>query len=409
MKMKFELLAELEAGGDRLAGRLGNGEGKWRLAVQADQPIAVMSLLETPSGHLTNVSTGTGDPAWGVAKAPPRVSAPIPEQPLAHDGEATVDLSAHFSDDQALTFFSATSSDTDVVGVSIAGSVLTLRAAGSGRATVTVRAYDADGQVVRQTFQVVVAVAPRFQDCPECPELVVVPAGSFMMGAPEEEEGSWHWEQPVHRVDIAAPFAIGVHEVTFAQWDACLAAGGCPYEPSSFHDGEARASRPVVYVSWHQAQGYVAWLSARTGEAYRLPSEAEWEYAARAGTTTPFHFGETISTEQANYNGNAYGNGSEGENRGESLPVGSFPANAWGLHDVHGNVWEWTQDCAYGRYRDAPTDGSAWEGDYCDERRVRGGSFTRDPEFVRSAYRGVSQIDYGQWDVGIRVVRELGE
>ena len=410
--------AELEAGGDGLAGRLGNGKGKWRLAVQAEEPIAVMSLLETPSGHLTNVSTGTGDPAWGVAEdelpAPPRLIAAIPEQSLANDGEARVDLSEHFSDEQPLTF-SATSSDTGLVRVSIVGSVLTVTAAGGGegRATVTVRVRDMDGHVVRQTFQVVVAVAPRFQDCPECPEMVVVPAGSFMMGAPEDEEGSYGWERPVHRVDIAAPFAIGVYEVTFAQWDACVAAGGCDgYEPYSDHHGEARANRPVQGLSWHDAQRYVAWLSAHTGETYRLPSEAEWEYAARAGTTTPFHFGETISTEQANYDGRlAYGEGSVGELRGESLPVGSFPANAWGLHDVHGNVPEWTQDCDdlwHLGYVDAPTDGSARETGDCDGRMLRGGYYFSEPVAVRSANR-TSYIAERSNNFGLRVVRELGE
>ena len=212
-----------------------------------------------------------------------------------------------------------------------------------GRATVTVTALDADDHAV-QTFLVVVTkggvAGRRFRDYDECPEVVTVPAGSFMMGAPEEEEGSNGSERPVHQVDFAAPFAIGVHEVTFAEWDACVAAGGCDgYEPWSLHNGPAHANRPATDVSWDDAQAYVAWLSAHTGETYRLPSEAEWEYAARAGTSTPFHFGETISTDQANYDGTtAYGDGSVGENRRDTLPVGSFPANAWGLHDVHGNA-----------------------------------------------------------------------
>ena len=311
-----------EDGTVALAGMLGDGAGKWRLRVSSDQSVQVMSLLASPTGNLTNLSSRRTGPAAGEGGA-----------------------------------------------------------AGGG-----------------------------FRDCAECPEMVAVPAGSFMMGAPEEEEGSSGAERPVHRVDIAAPFAIGVHEVTFAQWDACVAAGGCDgYEPWSHPQHGARADRPVTDVSWHDAQGYVEWLSAHTGEAYRLPSEAEWEYAARAGTRTPFHFGETISTNQANYDGRtAYGDGGVGENRNKMLPVGSFPANAWGLRDVHGNAAEWTQDCYMATYDGAPADGSAWEEDDCAERMTRGGSWPSPPDRVRSAARLPVPPDARNVE-GIRVVRELGD
>ena len=376
------------------------GHGEWRsYAFNAALGFAPLDTVELAK-----------DSAWGVLKGgverPPRASTPIPAQPIATDGDATVDLSAYFADDSALTF-RATSSDTEVVGVSVAQNVLTLKAMANGRTTVTVTARDADGYFVMQRFRVVVSEAgvagSEIKDCAACPELVAVPAGTFMMGASEEEAGDSYWEGPVHQVDIPAPFAIGIQEVTFAQWDVCVAAGSCDdYEPSSRHYGEARASRPVADLSWHDAQRYVAWLSAHTGEEYRLPSEAEWEYAARAGTTTAYHFGDTISTEQANYDGAV----------GGSLPVGSFPANAWGLHDVHGNAMEWTQDCAdYANptYSDAPTDGSAQETGNCVDRRVRGGGWYQGPAAVRSASRGSFPADYRDGGVGLRVVRELGE
>ena len=179
------------------------------------------------------------------------------------------------------------------------------------------------------------------------------------------------------------------------------------------HEGPERADRPVVSVSWDDAQGCVAWLSAHTGQTYRLPSDAEWEYAARADTQTPFHFGTTISAAQANYNGTmAYGEGSVGEARWDTLPVGSFPANPWGLYDVHGNAAEWTQDCfdwSRPTYDGAPTDGSAWEEGDCADRVTRGGNWADSPDRLRSAARSDRPADTRIGVIGIRVVKELGE
>ena len=184
----------------------------------------------------------------------------------------------------------------------------------------------------------------RFRDCDDCPEMVVVPAGSYLMGSPRSEPGRHRDEGPLHRVRIAQPLAVGVYEVTFAEWDACVRDGGCDWYPPD--QGWGRGRRPVIHVSWEDAQQYAAWLSGGTGERYRLLSEAEWEYVARAGTTTPFHTGKTISTEVANYNGElTYGGGTSGVYRGQTVPVGSFPANDFGLRDVHGNVSEWVDDC----------------------------------------------------------------
>ena len=246
-------------------------------------------------------------------------------------------------------------------------------------------------------------VGQRFRDCAECPEMVVVPAGSFLMGSPDAEEGRDEDEGPLHRVTFAAPFAVGIYEVTFDEWDACVADGGCgghrPYD-----EGWGRGRRPVMNVNWEDAQLYVDWLSDRSGWRYRLLSEAEWEYAARAGTTGPFHTGSTISTDQANYDGDLiYGNGVWGEYRKRTMPVGSFPANGFGLHDMHGNVWEWVQDCWAADYQGVPNDGAASGSGDCTMRVVRGGSWVSSPVSLRSANR----MGYDDWGAftGFRVVR----
>ena len=246
-----------------------------------------------------------------------------------------------------------------------------------------------------------------FRDCDDCPEMVVVPAGSYMMGSPASEEARDGDEGPMHQVTIAQPFAVGKYEVTFAEWEACVAGGGCNgYRPGDNVWGRGR--RPVINVSWKDAQAYVRWLSDQTGEAYRLLSEAEWEYVARAGTTTPFHFGETISTEQANYDGDfTYGSGRKGEDRGETVPVGRFPANAFGLYDVHGNVWEWTQDCWNKSYAGAPSNGGAWERGACSGRVLRGGSWVNAPRYLRSAYRFRGSAGDRYDNLGFRLARTL--
>ena len=256
-------------------------------------------------------------------------------------------------------------------------------------------------------LEVGLKVGERFRDCPECPMMVVVPAGSFLMGSRESEKGRAGDEGPVHRVRFSAPFALGVAEVTFAQWDACEADRGCGgHSPDD--EGWGRGRRPVINVSWEDAQAYVRWLSAKTGKRYRLPSEAEWEYAARAGTRTPFHTGATISTDQANYDGNfTYGAGREGVYRQRTVPVATFGANEWGLHDVHGNVWEWTADCWNDRYAGAPADGSAWEYGNCSFRVLRGGSWLSIPMVLRSAHRDGSSTAARNFNESFRVARTL--
>ena len=248
-------------------------------------------------------------------------------------------------------------------------------------------------------------VGRKFSDCAGCPQMVVVPSGSFTMGSPSGAEGRGDDEGPRHVVRIDYRLAVGVYEVTFAEWDACANAGGCGgYIPED--KGWGRGNRPVMNVSWNDAQLYLRWLSQRTGQRYRLLSESEWEYVARAGTTTPFHFGSTISTDQANYDGNyTYGGGRKGVYREKTISVGSFRANAWGLYDVHGNVWEWVGDCWNDSYTGAPADGSAWARGDCAKRVLRGGSWISEPRNLRSASRSWNSTGRRFIDNGFRVAR----
>ncbi len=246
-----------------------------------------------------------------------------------------------------------------------------------------------------------------FRDCADCPEMVVIPAGSFMMGSPAGEAGRYDDEGPRHRVTIPRAFALGKYEVTFAEWDACVRGGGCSHRPMDLYWG--RGNRPVMNVNWDDAKEYMRWLSRKTGRDYRLPSEAEWEYAARAGTTTATHFGYRISPSQANYNGNySYNGGPKGVYRQQTVAVGSFPANAFGLHDVHGNVWEWVEDCWNESYRGRPpSDGSAWTTGTCTPRVLRGGSWVYSVFDVRADYRFRNSTGYRDYDLGFRIARTL--
>lgn len=222
------------------------------------------------------------------------------------------------------------------------------------------------------------------------PRMVVIPPGRFLMGAASDEPGAAEAEFPQHEVVISYAFALGQHTVTFAEWDAARDSGAAL--PNLADNGWGRNRRPVINVSWEGATAYIAWLNERFGlsgkyHAFRLPSEAEWEYACRAGTVTAFHFGETITAKQANYNGHlAYGDGHKGAYHEKTMPVGSYPANEFGLHDMHGNVWEWCEDPWHYNYAGAPKDGSAWEGDP-SPRVLRGGSWVNNPVNLRSAAR----------------------
>ena len=226
----------------------------------------------------------------------------------------------------------------------------------------------------------------------------MIPAGSFRMGC-ISGVGCNGREKPVHQVTIPQAFAVGKYEVTFAEWDACVGAGGCSHRPD---DEWGRGRHPVMQVSWDHAQGFVRWLSQQTGATYRLLSESEWEYAARAGTGTAYSWGNQIGSGRAN----CIGCGSQWDGS-QTAPVGSFSSNAWGLHDMQGNVWEWVQDCWNGSYNGGPSNGGAWQQGDCSRRVLRGGSWGDLPGGLRSAFRLGLSTDYRVDGLGFRVARTL--
>jgi formylglycine-generating enzyme required for sulfatase activity len=258
-----------------------------------------------------------------------------------------------------------------------------------------------------------------FRDCSDCPEMVVIPPGTFTMGSWGNETGRDDDESPGHSVTIRRPFAVGKYEVTFSEWGACNADGACHTNPNDLH-GWGKGQRPVMNVSWNDAQEYVGWLSRTTGKTYRLPTEAEWEYAARAGASTRYSFGDddaqtdickfanvddlTGQTERLYFMADC----KDGYYQ-RSAPVGSFKPNAFGLYDMHGNVWEWVEDCYHWRYVNAPALEAAWDSECGSEttRVLRGGSWSDSPTEARSASRSEKPPTYTGSDLGFRVARDL--
>ena len=290
--------AQLEAGAPGLEGALGVGQGKWQLNVESDQQLMdVMSLLETPTGHLSNLSSVRSISWRGIA--PPDPPDPDP------------------------------------------GDVPT-------------------------------------------PEMIELPSGRFDMGCLSDDEDCGHSELPVHEVIIERAFALSKYEVTMGEWFACVDGGGCPPGRIS---REFDVRKPVYNVNWNDARAYVRWLSRELGQTYRLPSEAEWEYAARAGSTTKFTWGDEVGVDRANCDG------CWSEWNFDRARVGTFAANAWGLHDMHGNVSEVVEDCWNENYEGAPADGSAWTSGDCTRRVIRGGNYALKPRAIRSAHRDWVFID----------------
>jgi formylglycine-generating enzyme required for sulfatase activity len=265
--------------------------------------------------------------------------------------------------------------------------------------------------------------------------MVVVPAGEFMMGSPESEKEQYDNEGPVHRVSVRQPFAIGKNEVTRGQFTAFANAtsrgeGSCYYwdvEAGEAKQDERHTWRspgyaqtvddPVVCISYEDAKAYTVWLSHKTGHAYRLPSEAEWEYAARATTRSARYWG--ASADEACGYANVHDRTSKRVNKfdwtahdcddgyAQTSPAGSFRANAFGLHDMLGNVWEWTEDCWNKSYAGAPSDTNVWKAGDCSRRVLRGGSWVDAPRYVRSANRYGNDIEYRYVDFGFRIARTL--
>src|SRR4028118_2349474 len=225
-------------------------------------------------------------------------------------------------------------------------------------------------------------------------EMVYIPGGTFMMGSPPTKERRAHWENPQHQVTVPA-FYAGKYPITYAQWQALRGKNSSDVK---------RDKRPVVNVSWLGAVEFCGQVSQKTGKQYRLLSEAEWEYACRAGTTTPFHFGETITPNLVNYDGNSpYANAPKGVYRQQATDVGSFPPNAFGLYDMHGSVSEWCSDRWHENYIRAPTDGSSWETGKNNYRVSRGGSWYRKAILCRSASRDRYLPNHNGGSMGFRV------
>ncbi|QTC90160.1 formylglycine-generating enzyme family protein [Brevundimonas goettingensis] len=266
-------------------------------------------------------------------------------------------------------------------GLLPAGGVAIRLIAGSASTT------DASGETRR--------AGETWKDCPNCPSMVAVPAGSFMMGSPATEPGRLGSEGPRHVVTIGQPFAMGRYEVTFEEYDACVGDGACP----AVNDGGWwRGRRPAVNLAVGHAQAYVSWLSRTSGQSYFIPSEAEWEYVARAGTSTPWNTGAAVIADDANIL-NQFG---------KTVVVGGYAPNAFGLYDTIGNVAEWTQDCMDTGYVGAPTDGSAATSGDCDgQTAVRGGHFASAPTAVRSASRQPTPRAQSSNETGLRVARAL--
>lgn len=238
--------------------------------------------------------------------------------------------------------------------------------------------------------------AKTFKDCQECPQMVILPATQFVMG---DDRGDIT-ERPAHKVIIAEPFAIGKHEVTYAQWNDCVLDGVCNSLSNKTEKIDPVA--PVRDISWTDTGLYISWLNSKTGKTYRLPTEAEWEYAVRGGTKTRYWWGNRLVKGLANCTdcGGKY-------DRKSPAKTGSYDANPFGLHDMNGGVWEWVMDCWHKNYQGAPKDGSAWNKNYCTVRVLRGGSWRNDSSYVHSASRFKYDEDVRYFTNGFRVVRSL--
>jgi formylglycine-generating enzyme required for sulfatase activity len=240
-----------------------------------------------------------------------------------------------------------------------------------------------------------VASGTEIKDCPACPPLIGLKQGDFVMGSNVDDPS----ERPAHSVSIARPFAVGKFEVTNEQWNVCVEAGACQ---ASSAGPSAQKNDPVRDVSWNDAQAYVKWLSKVSGKSYRLPTEAEWEYAVRGGTSTRYWWGDKMATGKANCKvcGDPW-------NPDGPAPVGSFAANPYGIHDMNGSLWEWVSDCWHNTYKGAPADGRAWDEPNCNVRVIRGGSWREGADYMLSSTRFKYDASVRHSQNGFRVARDL--
>jgi formylglycine-generating enzyme required for sulfatase activity len=287
--------------------------------------------------------------------------------------------------------------------------------------------------------EVALAEKDRFRECAGCPEMVVIPEGEYLMGSRDDELDRSNAEGPQHRVRIRQRFAVGKLKVTREEFEKFIDETGYSTGDRCFtlesNEGKERPGRsfrnpgfdqdgkhPVVCINWDDANAYVTWLSKKTGKLYRLLSESEWEYAARAGTTSPFWWGSSISVDQANYDGSPYGGSAKGQYRQKTVRADMFEANPWGLYQVHGNAFEWVEDCWNDTYQSAPSDGSirmaeSWAGrtagDYgaggCSRHVRRGGAWNYAPKLLRSAFRDSRPTGTRASNLGMRVARTLSQ
>ncbi len=269
-------------------------------------------------------------------------------------------------------------------------------------------------QAAPAAAQDVPAAGSEFRDCPACPVMVAMPTGVYGMGAPPLDQGRPYDEGELRRVEVTQPFAMGKFEVSFDEWDACVKEGACPAADDSDF---GRGKRPVINVSWEDAGRYARWLAKKTGKPYRLPTEAEWEYAARAGAGRDRFFGIPLKSvcEHANLYDLAGKAAHEYEwehvpcrdGYTETAPVGKFKPNAFGLHDMLGNVWEWTEDCMSAKWRGVRNDtGALIEGD-CSMRAFRGGSWLNHPGYYIRFSDRYKFLGTRHSDLGFRVARDL--
>ncbi|ACT59479.1 SUMF1/EgtB/PvdO family nonheme iron enzyme [Hirschia baltica] len=336
---------------------------------------------------------------------------------------------------EALTIASSTSRENDLDAKKLSKNVETnptttqahspstiSTAKNTNTSTITPKPTPNTSTQIQQSKQTILSPTPPslaktpqqfIQDCAECPQLVVIPEGRFVMG---DMSGNAQEDRiPVRKVIFNQAFALASFETTFAEWDACVDDGKC--RPIENDMGWGRGNRPVIGTSWHDAKQYTQWLSDKTGQKYRLPSEAEWEYAARAGSSTTYTFGEDLS-ELCQYGNGAdlstqypWRNTACSDNFGKkTAPVGTFRANKFGLYDIHGNVWEWVEDCWHPNYNNAPTNGSAWTKQCNNNTKVlRGGSFSVQPDYLGSSNRYAFPADQYMPFFGFRVARALSE